>query len=269
MPHHAMNIVDSHCHASPIWYEPVESLLYEMEANGVAQAILIQINGQTHNDYQFDCLTRYPGRFASVVIVDTKSSDAPDNLRQLADRGASGVRLRPETRSPGDDPLAIWRTAEQLGIAVSCIGNAMDYASDDFSQLIDQVPDLNVVVEHLGALGSKSAEQTDEAIIAKVLDLARFPNVTIKVPGFGEFCTRAIPGDDPFPFERPIPNLIERVHDAFGPERMMWGSDYPPVSSREGYRNALQFPLEAFAAKPDAAKALIFGEVALRIFPVR
>ncbi len=269
MPHHAMIVVDSHCHASPVWYEPVESLLYEMEQNNVAHAILIQINGQTHNDYQFDCLARYPGRFASVVTVDTNGSDAPDDLRRLADRGASGVRLRPETRSPGDDPFAIWRTAEQLGIGVSCIGKAKDYASDDFSQLIEQFPDLNVVLEHLGSLGSKTPEQTDEAIIAKVLDLTRFPNVTIKVPGLGEFCTRAIPGDDPFPFERPIPILLERVYDAFGPDRMMWGSDYPPVSGREGYRNALQLPLEAFAAKSDAAKARIFGEVALRIFPVR
>lgn len=269
MSHHAMNIVDSHCHASPIWYEPVESLLFEMEANGVAKAILIQINGQTHNDYQFDCLARYPGLFASVVIVDTASGGAPDDLKRLADRGASGVRLRPETRSPGDDPLAIWRTAEQLGIAVSCIGNAIAYASDDFSRLIEQVPNLNIVVEHLGALGSKSSAQTEEAIVAKVLSLARFPNVSIKVPGLGEFCTRAIPDAESFPFERPIPNLLERVYEAFGPDRMMWGSDYPPVSSREGYRNALQFPLDAFALKPDAAKASIFGDVALRIFPVR
>lgn len=269
MPHHDMIVVDSHCHASPIWYEPIESLLYEMESNGVAHAILIQINGQTHNDYQFDCLKRFPGRFASVVIVDTGGGDGPDQLRRLADQGASGVRLRPETRSPGDDPLAIWRTAAELGVAVSCIGKATDYASSEFSHLIEQLPNLNIVVEHLGSLGSKMTDQTGEAVVTKVLDLARFPNVFIKIPGFGEFCTRAIPSDDPFPFEHPIPDLLERAYDAFGPERMMWGSDYPPVSGREGYRNALRLPREAFAGKSANDRARIFGQVALHVFPIR
>lgn len=269
MAHHGMVVVDSHCHASPIWYEPVESLLYEMEQNGVAHAILIQINGQTHNDYQFNCLTRYPGRFASVVIVDTAAANASDALRQLADRGASGVRLRPDTRSPGDDPLAIWRTANELGLAVSCGGKAADYASEAFRDVVETFPELLIVVEHLGSLGSRGPEPTSDAIVGRVLDLARFPNVLMKLPGLGEFCTRAVPGDDPFPFERPIPDLIERAYAAFGPERLMWGSDYPPVSGREGYRNALRFPLDALADTSDEARALIFGQVALTVFPVR
>ena len=65
-----MVVIDTHCHASDIWYEPVETLLFEMDRNGVDAAVLIQINGQTDNSYQEECLRRYPGRFASVVSVD-------------------------------------------------------------------------------------------------------------------------------------------------------------------------------------------------------
>jgi predicted TIM-barrel fold metal-dependent hydrolase len=50
---------------------------------------------------------------------------------------------------------------------------------------------------------------------------------------------------------------------------MMWGSDHPPVSSREGYRNALRMPMEQLAAKSEAERADIFGGTALRVFPVR
>ncbi len=39
-----MIIVDSHCHISPVWYEPVESLLFQMDRNDVAHAVLIQMN---------------------------------------------------------------------------------------------------------------------------------------------------------------------------------------------------------------------------------
>src|SRR5579859_1824117 len=103
-----MLIVDSHCHVSDCWYEPVESLLFQMDRNGVEKAILIQMNGQANNAYQAACVRKYPGRFASVVVVDAGRTDAPATLERLAAEGASGVRLSPGTRSPGDDPLAIW-----------------------------------------------------------------------------------------------------------------------------------------------------------------
>ena len=64
-----MPIVDTHCHVSEVYYEPVEVLLFQMDRAGVEQAILIQMREEYDNDYQFDCVRRYPGRFASVVLV--------------------------------------------------------------------------------------------------------------------------------------------------------------------------------------------------------
>jgi L-fuconolactonase len=42
---------------------------------------------------------------------------------------------------------------------------------------------------------------------------------------------------------------------AFGPSRLMWGGDFPPVAGREGYRNALHWTLEhlAFCSADDKA----------------
>ncbi len=263
-----MLIVDSHCHVSDCWYEPVESLLDQMERNGVEKAILIQMQGQANNAYQAACIRKYPGRFASVVVVDTDRPDAPATLARLAAEGASGVRLRAATRSPGDDSLAIWRTAARSGLAVSCAGNAAEFASDAFAELIRSLPELRVVVEHLGSL-NQPVDAAQEELRRKVFGLARFPNVSIKIHGLGEFCRRALPVVEPFPFETPIPPLLELAYTAFGPARIMWGSDYPPVSGREGYRNALHFTMEQLAAKSEADRALIFGGTALSVFPVQ
>jgi L-fuconolactonase len=100
--------------------------------------------------------------------------------------------------------------------------------------------------------------------------LARFPNASIKVPGLGEFARRALPvaqGD--FPFVQPIPDYLEQARVAFGPSRMMWGSDFPPVATREGYRNALRLCIDQFAARSDADRALIFGDTARACFNMR
>jgi L-fuconolactonase len=260
-----MDIVDAHCHASPCWYEPVESLLYQMDHHGVERAVLVQIRGQTNNEYLFECVRRYPDRFVPVVLVDPARPGAERELERLAGRGARGVRLEASARSP-EDNLAIWRKAAQLGLPVSTRGSSADYAADEFAQLVQAVPDLTIVMEHLGSRNYPDGEPAPYETRQRALSVARFPNVYVKVGGLGEFCTRAMPVTEPFPFEEPVPPFIEMAYQAFGPERMMWGSDFPPVSHREGYGNALRFALDQFAAQSAEERSLIFGGVARRLF---
>lgn len=264
-----MIVVDSHCHVSLSWYEPVETLLFQMDRHGVSHAVLVQMQGQTNNDYQFECMRRYPGRFAPVVVVDTERPDAPETLQRLAEQGASGVRLRAMTRAPGGDPLAIWHAAGSLGLAVSCFGSSADFASDGFAALVQSLPAVTIVLEHLGSHSRPDTTDTERALRQHVFALARFPNCFIKVTGLGEFCQRALPVTEPFPFVQPIPPYLRQAYDAFGPHRMMWGSDYPPVSAREGYGNALHGPMAAFADRSEEECALIFGGTARTVFPPR
>ena len=46
----------------------------------------------------------------------------------------------------------------------------------------------------------------------------------------------------------------------------MWGSDYPPVSSREGYDNSLAFPREYFSGLDPRDRDWIFGGTAIEIW---
>ncbi|MBN1675741.1 MAG: amidohydrolase [Kiritimatiellae bacterium] len=261
-----MTVCDSHCHVSPYWYEPVESLLFHMDRNGVEQAVLVQYMGQYDNAYQFDCARDNPGRFASVVLVDARKPAAVEELERLAARGAAGVRLRPDTRSPGDDPLAIWRKAEELGLAVSCSGDAGAFAADAFAEVVRAVPKLPIVLEHLGAVNTPDAEAAPNPLRQRVFALARFPNVYIKFHGLGEICRRTSPVEQPFPFKRDGLRILEMAHEAFGPDRMMWGSDYPPVSGREGYANALRLAIEPFGEKSEEEREKMFGGTARRVF---
>jgi L-fuconolactonase len=174
-----MVVVDSHCHVSPSWYEPVDSLLFQMERHGVAHAVLIQMQGQFDNAYLFDCVRRFPGRFAPVVQVDAARPDAVDALARLAGAGASGVRLGATTRSPGIDPLAIWRAAADLDLAVSCAGTAADFASASFAEVAATLPELPIVLEHLGSVNQPDRDETERAARLNAFALARFPNVFI------------------------------------------------------------------------------------------
>jgi L-fuconolactonase len=258
-----MLIVDTHCHALPHWFEPVEVLLHQMNANGVEKATLVQVRGQFDNRYLMECVRRFPGRFSAVAIVDTERPDAPQTLEGWVREGAEGVRLAPTTRSPGNDPLAIWRKAAELGIPVSSLGNPQGFTSAQFEEVVKELPTLPIIIEHLGGIGRDEA--APYPTFRKILALARYPNTHIKVHGLGEICARPIPFPQPMRFPT-VPPLMQMAYDAFGASRIMWGSDFPPVAGREGYRNALQWTMEHIPFRSDGDKEWIFGKTALSLF---
>ena len=258
-----MPIVDTHCHATPYWFEPVEVLLDQMDRNGVDHAVLIQINGVFDNSYLVECLQRFPGRFSGAGMVDVNSPDALDQLAKLPGMGLEGVRFNAATRSPGEDPLAIWRKAAEVGLIVSCGGQVGDFASESFESMVRELPDLKIIIEHLGG-GGRDTEPYDT--YRRVLALAQYPNTYMKIPGLGEICARPNPFVQPFPFAGNIPPLFEMAVEAFGPQRLMWGSDFPPLAFREGYRNALRWPMEHVNLGSEEDRDWIFGGTAASLF---
>ncbi len=257
-----MPIVDTHVHTGRYWYEPVETLLSQMERNGVDRAVLIQFRGNFDNDYELECVRQHPGRLAAVVMVDTARPDAGDVLARWAERGTAGVRFYAGERSPGPDPLAIWRRAAELGLVVSCLGSLEECASDAFHALVRQLPGLKIVIEHLA--GVRPDPDLDYGLFRRAMELAGFSNTYIKVPGFGEMLPRPFPFREP-PFGDPPPAL-RMAYDAFGARRMMWGSDFPPSASREGYGNALRFPRERVDFLTDEDREWVFGGTALSVW---
>lgn len=251
-------IVDSHCHVGLHKYEPVEALLDHMRRAGIEKAVLIQYGGNADNRYIIECLAAHPGRFAAAMIVEKE--DDGRRLREWAAQGIGGIRLSANFRADAPDPLAQWRTAAELGLVVSAPCRPSLLRGEEFAQVLREFPDLPIVLEHLGGIGTGS-EATEENFRA-VAQLARHPNLTIKLPGFGEFCA------PPHPFAT-IPPWVDLTLESFGPRRMMWGSDYPPVSSREGYLNSLRTPQGYLARLSDDERAWIFGRTALTVWKMQ
>jgi L-fuconolactonase len=274
-----MRIIDTHCHAGLNWFEPIELLVHQMNLNSVEKAVLIQHgvpqSGGYDHTYLFECVERFPGRFSVVVIVDLAQPDALGTLERYAEQGAAGIRLNSDQRSPGEDPLAIWRKADELELVVSLRTEVKGASSSEFNKLVAQFPSLPVVIEHLAEGAEKAAYPAngpgpeppyDE--FKKALELAKYPNTYIKVHGIGELVGRpeVLAANYDGDFFGPVPPLIELARDAFGAKRMMWGSDYPPVSQREGYRNALQGLMNHPAFDSREEREWVMGKTAMSVF---
>ena len=63
-----------------------------------------------------------------------------------------------------------------------------------------------------------------------------------------------------------IPPVIEMAIDAFGAKRLMWGSDFSPSASREGYGNTLRFPMEHVKFNNEEDKEWVFSRTAAALW---
>jgi len=278
-----MVIVDTHVHTSPYWFEPIESLLCQMNSNRVDKAILAQHFfywnmvdkktatlgknfGQEDNRYIIECSRRFPGRFSPVVQVNEEHVDAPKILKQWVKEGAEGLRLHATSRSPGKDPLAIWRASAELGLPVKCAGNFKQFASTEFNNIVKAFPEMPIIIEHLG-LGRMGRDKfPTDATYPKLLSLANFPNTYIQIGGLSEFCRKPFPFRPPHPFD-PVPPFIKMAYDAFGPSRMIWGSNFPGCSQEEGYGNTLRYVEEYLSTFcNEQEREWIWGKTALSLF---
>ncbi len=231
-----MPIIDTHCHAGENWFEPFEVLEFQMDRCGVDGAVLIQHGGTYDNQYLFDKTSGSNGRFKVAVLVDPEHEDPLGELTRLAEQGAAGVRIYPGQQFRTPHPHDIWKKAGELGLVVTCLGNASQFASTEFKAMLDACPETQVVIEHLAGVGIVDPPYSD---YESALECAQSPNTTIKIPGLGEITKRPPRLLPHFRFDD-VPPLFEMAKEAFGVQRMMWGSDFPPSAGREGYANTLE-----------------------------
>lgn len=258
-----MLIIDTHCHAGENWFQPIETLEFEMDRNSVDKAVLIQHGGTYDNTYLFEESAKRGDRFKVAVLVDPESDDPLGDLTRLAEQGAAGVRIAPDGEFVNvGSSCEMWHKAGELDLVVTSLGDARRFASEDFARVLDSCPDTHVVIEHLAGVGIAEPPYCD---YEKALKHAERDNTSIKVPGLGEICKRPPRLLPELEFDH-VPPLFEMAKDAFGVNRMMWGSDFPPSAGREGYTNALLGVMNhpAFANGDDVE--WVMGKTAARIW---
>lgn len=227
-----MRIVDSQIHlwtggnAPPHhWRSPftIEDALREMGTAGIDGAVNCPaIWDPASNDYAVEAHRKHPDRFATLGWFDTaRPAENGFIERFVAQPGMLGLRfvlVSPEqaTRLRDGSLDWIWSSADRLQLPVGMIVPAE--LNGDLARLAERFPGMRLLIDHLGI---RPFEKLPEAAgeLDGILALARFPNVAVKASG-----TPSMAVDEyPFASVRPV---LKRTFDAFGPQRMFWGTDY-------------------------------------------
>ena len=209
-----------------------ETLLGLMKTNGVAKTVIIQvIHYRYDNRYLASVLKRYPQYFQGVCRVDPLDPAAPEHLSGLVAQGFRGVRLSPAANATGDwiaGPLMppLWKRCEELKVPMTVL--APITRMPDVGRLIEKRPDLTVVIDHMADCPVDQPKEFE-----KLIALARYPKVFVKVSHTWSLSKQPYPWLD-------AQEHVKRLHAAFGPERLMWATDWPIVEAVSTYDKALQ-----------------------------
>jgi L-fuconolactonase len=244
-------VVDAHLHIWDLerseysWLTPELGPLYatftpeqahaELAAAGIDSAVLVQAeDSERDTELMLEAAGRHPW---IAGVVGWVPLDDPAAAERRLDRWGAEPRLVGVRHLVHDDPrddfLALPPVRRSLGLLAARgipfdVPDAWPRHLAATADLAAALPDLRVVVDHLGKppFGGAGWERWRSTLA----DVAACPNTVAKVSGL------QVPGR-PFTVAEVRP-AWEVALELFGPERLMWGSDWPLTVLVGGYQQA-------------------------------
>ena len=237
-----------------------EMLMELMNQNGVARTVIIQvIHYRWDNSYLRDVLKKYPDLFHGVARVNPEDPASPDILSKLVKEDRfRGVRLSPNDSAAGDwirgslmPPL--WKRCRDLKAPMTILAPAA--RMPDIAALCEKFPDLTVVIDHMADC---PLDRPDLQL--KLLALKRYPKVFVKLSHTWSLSKEGFPFRDTFPW-------VQQLYDAFGPKRLMWGTDWPVSKRHASYAQTLAVVRDAMTFLNRDDKRWILSKTVERVWP--
>ncbi len=193
-----------------------DDVLKEMDEGGVDAAVIHPPGWDPDsNALAVEAARRHPNRLA---ILGNFPLDKPDSRGMVDDfkkrpgmRGLRFALLQPQQQTWLTDGTMdwLWPAAERAEMPVALIGANFVQA---MGPIAERHRGLKLIIDHFGR---PDAEWTN---LPDVLALAKHPNIALKATGAPSYSSERYPYRD-------IHGHIRKLYDAFGAERMFWGTD--------------------------------------------
>lgn len=262
-------ILDTHIHFYQVtrpggvpWPTPDQTLLYRdvlpaeytrlARAHGVVGAGIVEASPLLEDNFKVLDLVKgdrfYPFLVASIEVG---TPDFVANLERLArDRRVVGVRafLWNPPLGPDETQIAHAREIARRGMTLDIISRGKTNPKDRVSALAAAVPELRIIIDHLG--GASGAQPTPEWELAmrRLADL--HPNVHVKFSSFYDMYNHG--GGEAQPWKAPTDLAAYQAHfdvllSAFGEDRLIWGSNWPVCALGGDYGRQIEIAEEFLA----------------------
>ena len=240
-----------------------EAYLPLMKTAGVSRAIIAP-PGVCGFDpsHALECARQYPDRLAVTSRWNFFDDPKAERLATWLDTpGMIGVRaaiLPSKLDQLREHGLLkqFWSAAEEHAIPLMLFAPG---TLPEIENAASAHPRLKLTVDHMNLVGS--TPDTVPRLVSDLVQLARYPNISVKL---GALPLRS---SKPYPFADLHPHLRE-VYYAFGAERLMWASDLTTSLKAEkaDYTENLGLIREAYHDLRDSELEMILGGTVSALF---
>ncbi|MEU6673733.1 amidohydrolase family protein [Streptomyces sp. NPDC046925] len=241
-------------------------LLPDARAAGVAASVLVQTVTVADETPEFLALAQESDLVAGVVgWIDLTRPEAADTLARLRQLpgGRHLVGIRHQVQGE-PDPQWLLRPDVRRGLAaVGAAGLAYDLVvlPHQLPACVEAArdhPGLTFVLDHAGK--PPIASGTLEPWAADIRSLAALPNTVCKLSGL---VTEADRGTWTVDDLRPY---ADTVLEAFGPDRLMFGSDWPVCTLAATYAEVVDAARELTGSLSESERTSVFAGTATRVY---
>ncbi|MFE2214331.1 amidohydrolase family protein [Streptomyces canus] len=241
----------------------IEDLAPEARAAGVERTVLVQTVTVPEETPEFLALAARHDVIAGVVgWTDLTRPDTADELARLREL-PGGTCLKGIRHQVQSEPDPEWLLRPDVRRGLTAVAEAglvhdlvvLPHQLPACAKAAESLPQLTFVLDHLGK--PPIASGALEPWAADVRALAALPNTVCKLSGM---VTEADLGSWTIDDLRPY---ADTVLDAFGPDRLMFGSDWPVCTLGATYAEVLD---TARRLTPVSAHPQIFGATATRVY---
>jgi L-fuconolactonase len=244
----------------------VDDLAPVLAANAIDRTVLVQTVTDPDETPELLALADTTPWIGAVVgWVDLTAPDVAERLSRL--REAPGGRYLAGIRHQVQhEPDPDWLRRADVRAGLRAVGDAgllyelltLPHQLDAAIATVDELDDVTFVVDHLSKPAIRTAEL--RPWLDRMLHLAARPNVACKLSGLGtEAHWDRWTVADLRPFAEP-------VLDAFGPDRVLFGSDWPVCTLAGGYERTLAAAHELTADLDADERAQVFGANAVLLY---
>ncbi len=241
-----------------------DDMVAAMDAVGVDGALLVSAFTMYRYDASYAVSVRaaHPGRFALIKPVDPSDPRVAETIADwAATKGAVAIRLMmtrglsSDPDDPGINRVLATAARHSLPVNLMCSGRL-----EQAAKLAAGNPETMLVIDHLGLQQPFEPPAPPEpfADLPKLLDLATYENIAVKISGA---CTLS---HEPFPYDD-IWDPLGRVFEEFGFDRCMWGTDWTRAVNLLTYDQGVE-PFRRTDRLSDGERADLMGRTLRRIY---
>lgn len=244
----------------------IDDLRITSQANGVTAVRAVQTVSfyGYDNRYLCDATKANPDWVSGVCTLDPDDPHSPGLMEQyVRDFGVKTLRSTPgNNRKTFDDPgvRKLWKTCADVNATVDIFLMNLEWV-ESAEKLLQEFPMIIVGFDH--CMDLKPGPQYEQKLDA-ILRLSKYENLYPKVDFISTGSETGYPGDD-------LHDAALKIIDTYGPERCVWGSNFPNVlwTPKMTYAEHLRIFTDDLPLS-EQARAQVLGETARRLwFPKR